>query len=265
MLCLNIVSNYVIYNAKNIFKDDINSDLYKSSLILSRYIQNNQVTSISEADEKQFLYKYKLDDIVLLPSMPKEYSKEAKLRWLNSILFHVPQEDILKISGILLTSEFYTLTRGENDQYYFVVPVSMGRNNNILILSKKIRKLAYLDDASDTLVIISMITLFAIMLIYFLLYRFILSPFRKRKYMEEDVQSFNVYEIEGFLKDMDLSEFRDEQEEIDSILEDNYDYLEVTSDGDIYGIKGGTSYDMFYNFLEPGTFEEVKKEYGEER
>ncbi len=181
MLCLNIVSNYVIYNAKNIFKDDINSDLYKSSLILSRYIQNNQVTSISEADEKQFLYKYKLDDIVLLPSMPKEYSKEAKLRWLNSILFHVPQEDILKISGIILTSEFYTLTRGENDQYYFVVPVSMGRNNNILILSKKIRKLAYLDDASDTLVIISMITLFAIMLIYFLLYRFILSPFRKLK------------------------------------------------------------------------------------
>ncbi len=181
MLCLNIVSNYVIYNTNNIFKDEINSDLYKSSLILSRYIQNNHVTLISKADKKQFLYKYKLDNIFLLPSMPKAFSKEAKLQWLNSILFQVPKEDILKISGIILTSEFYTLTRGENDQYYYVSPVSKGRNNNILILSKKIHKLAYLDDASDTLVIISMVALFAIMLIYYLLYRFILSPFQKLK------------------------------------------------------------------------------------
>ncbi len=179
MFCLNIISNLVIYNARNSLKEDITGELYKSSLAIGKFIQNNRITSISEKDKNRLLYKYELDNITLVQSIPNDLSRSAKLNWLTQILQEVPQEQIPNISKIMLMSDYYTLTRANNNRYFIAAPIWSDDHKDILILFKNSPKLAYLDNASEKLLLISLISIFAIILTYILLYRFILSPFRK--------------------------------------------------------------------------------------
>ncbi len=181
MLSLNIFSNFVIYSGRNILVDDIEGELYKSSLAISRHLQNNQMTSVSDSDKRLFLKKYNLDDLFFIQSYQKDFSKNENIQNLQQSMTKIPPEQMPNIIKTIVSADYYELTRGVESHYAFAAPLIIGKSNNILVLSKNLPKLAYLDDSSNTLKLISMIAFFAIALIYILLYRFILPPFRLLK------------------------------------------------------------------------------------
>ena len=178
MLCLNFVSNYVIYNERSILQDEISSELSKSSLSISRFLQNNQILQLSDDTKQEFEFKYKLNDIVLIPSELKQLHEKQNYYQVAKIVSELQQEKNTEVIKNILNSDYYVLSRGENELYHFMVPVTIGRQTQTLIVSKKFHNLAYLDSAADTLSMISLIAILAMTVIYILLYRFILSPFR---------------------------------------------------------------------------------------
>ena len=181
MLCLNFVSNYVIYNARNILNDECSSELSKTSLSISRYLQNNKILTLSDEAKQEFKFKYKLDNILLIPSEIKQLHAQNNSQKVVQLLNENDIKANPQILKNILTSDYYLLSHGENEEYHFMVPVTIRKQTQTLIVTKKFHELAYLDSASETLSLISIIALLAITVIYILLYRFILSPFKMLK------------------------------------------------------------------------------------
>jgi PAS domain S-box-containing protein len=79
----------------------------------------------------------------------------------------------------LLHSDFDDITKGDGSEYFYVYPIPAGAGRNLIIVSALNPTLALLEDSSVVILWVSLATLVVLLVVYLLLARFILSPFRK--------------------------------------------------------------------------------------
>ena len=181
LLGLNVVSNYILYQNRILKKEALTSKLDTAALTISRNINNEIIPDNINTILAKYESEYNLTGLILTPSAPKDKSKPGQTKWITEIASQFSPSQIPEITRKILESKERTLTRGEKEEYYYVYPLSTSTNRRVLILSLNSSELAYLDNASDTIFMISLAVAGVLILVYFLLYRYILSPFRRIK------------------------------------------------------------------------------------
>lgn len=181
LLSLNFASNYIIFKTKSSLVGSIIANIKKASLSVSRNIQDDINFRLTDELTDRFKKQYQLSSIFLISSSPSQNSPQARRAWFQEIIKNLPPGQIPEIANKILKSEFQTLTRGENSEYFYVFPVETPRGKQLLIISQNNSDLAYLDDASMIILMISVIMILGLTVIYFKLFRFIVDPFRKMK------------------------------------------------------------------------------------
>ena len=178
LIGLSITSNFVIFNARTSRKSNLVIKLESSAFAISRSLSYfSTLNSIKEIEH--FKNKYQLSGLMVLPSMPADPSEAARRKWLLEFANELPITQLPELVRKILSADFRTLARGEREEYFYVYPVSSVSKNHLLILSVDSPDLAYLDDASKTVMVLTVISTLLIILIYLLLVRYIFAPYRK--------------------------------------------------------------------------------------
>lgn len=162
-------------------RDNLTNKLNNTALSISRNIREHFTAKLSPNQIDDFKSRYQLSGIIYIPSEPENSESATRRKWFRGIISQLPPGQIPEIARKILTADFKTLTRGENNEYFYVYPVPSKIGKKLLILSHNDTELAYLDDSGRLILIVYIISIFVIAGVYFLLYRFILSPFKKIK------------------------------------------------------------------------------------
>jgi PAS domain S-box-containing protein len=179
LLCLNFVSNLIIYRAGESQRDAAIAELNMAALAVSRAVQGSIPPRLTEAQKAEFLHQYRLSSVIVIPSQPPDTTIEARRQWFQLFVRNLPPGQVPDIARKLLTAEYQTLTRGKHNEFFYVYPAPAARQKMLIILSKNIPELAYLDDSGRVVLIAGIIAIVAIGGLYLLLSRFIFAPFRK--------------------------------------------------------------------------------------
>jgi len=178
LISLNFISNFITYNARVAEKKAITANLQSAAIAISRTLSekmpNPPANSIEECKRQ-----YGLSGLTFLPSQPENSSAEARKKWFLDFAHRLNTEQVPDIGRKILGAEYYTMTRGENDEYFFVYPIHSRGGKYLLIFSVNSPELAYLDDSGNMLMTITVISTLLIMFTYYLLARYIFTPFRK--------------------------------------------------------------------------------------
>ena len=166
LLFLNFRSNIVIFRDLSTRRVANTVKLNNSALSISRTIQKEGLTELTESQAKVFRKRHELDGVRLI-------SAEGPLGQLS---------EVLATLGIKPADfDEKTLIKSDAGQYCYVHPVQIESGRKLLVMYKNIPALAYLDDASHTLIAVNLVAVLVIVGLYLLLFRFILSPFKKIK------------------------------------------------------------------------------------
>lgn len=178
LIGLSITSNFVIFNARTSRKLTLANELESAAFSISRsLLYFSPLNSKEEIDH--FKNKYQLSGLMVLPSMPVDPSEAARRKWLLEFAGELPVTQLPELVRKILSAEFRTLARGEKEEYFYVYPVSSANKNHLLILSADSPALAYLDDASRTVMILTVVSTLLIIFVYLFLVRYIFAPYRK--------------------------------------------------------------------------------------
>ncbi len=181
LLFLNFTSNVIVYRAREAKRNALTAELSSAARAVTRMVQGMVPPSVPESQKRGLMLQYGLSGLLVIPSKPPDNSAGSKRRWFASVVRNLPPGQIPDIARKLLTSDYQTLTRGEDHEYFYVCPMPSGGGRNLAILSKNSPELAYLDDSAEVVLIIGVISVLAIAGIYLWLSRFIFSPFRRIK------------------------------------------------------------------------------------
>jgi len=181
LLFLNFTSNVIIYRARESKRNSLTADLNSAARAVTRMVQGTIPSSLTESQKRNLMLQYGLSGLMVIPSKPPDNSAESRRRWFAFVVHSLHPVQIPDLARKLLTSDFHTLTRGEENEYFYVYPMPSGAGKSLAILSKNTPELAYLDDSARVVLIIGIVSVLAIAGIYLLLSRFIFSPFRKIK------------------------------------------------------------------------------------
>jgi len=152
--------------------------MHSSAIAISRSLPEIMPNPTEEALD-EFKRQFQLSSIIVIPSRPENSSHKARRKWFIDFAYRLPPSQVSDIARKILGAEYNTLTRGENDEFFYVYPVSMGKGKFLLILSTSSKELAYLDDSASMVLTITIISTLLIIFIYYLLSRYIFRPFRK--------------------------------------------------------------------------------------
>ncbi len=181
LLFLNFISNVVIYRARSISREAIHSHLNASAVSISRTVQARYPGRLSETEMETLKAAYRLNSLNLVPSRPADQSVEGRRRWFGSIVKSLPPGQLPDLADKLIGSEYRKITRGEEDEYFYVYPIPAGAGQNLLITSVNEPSLAFLDGSGTVILIVGLAAMLIVAIVYLLLYRYIFSPFRKIK------------------------------------------------------------------------------------
>ncbi|MBD3257668.1 hypothetical protein GF377_04490, partial [candidate division GN15 bacterium] len=179
LLFLNVASNYILYQARTSQQDQTLARMRQAAVALSRQVQTAYPNELSTAQVASAEATFGLTGMVVVPSRPADESEEAKRSWLRDVVRQLPPDHLPMVAEALFTADFHQLARGSGNQYYYLYPVPAGAGHNLLILTTEHSQLAYLDDSRATLFVIQVASLAFVAVVYFLLSRFIFSPFRR--------------------------------------------------------------------------------------
>ncbi len=178
LIGLSITSNFVIFNARTSRKSTLVIKLESTAFAISRSLSYfSPLNSKKEIDH--FKNKYQLSGLMVLPSIPADPSEAARRKWLLEFASELPITQLPELARKILSADFRTLARGEKEEYFYVYPVSSANKNHLLILSVNSPDLAYLDDASKTVMVATVVSTLLIILVYLFLVRYIFAPYRK--------------------------------------------------------------------------------------
>ncbi len=178
LISLNFISNFITYNARVAEKRVITTNFQSAAMAISRTLSEttpNPPENLIEECKQQ----YGLSGLTFLPSQPENSSAEARKKWFLDFAHKFSTAQLADIGRKILGAEYYTMTRGENDEYFFVYPVHSRGGKYLLIFSVTSSELAYLDDSGNMLMTITVISTILIVFTYYLLARYIFAPFRK--------------------------------------------------------------------------------------
>ncbi len=181
LLFLNVASNFIIYRARSTQLEETDRHLRKAALSISRIIQEAYPSRLSDDELKQVQLDQGLSGLMLVSSRPSENSTEAKREWFKTVLAQLPPTQLPEVARKLFNADFNELTRGSEDQYYFLYPIPAGAGHNLLVLTVDRPGLAYLDDSRSTILFVQLGALGVVGIVYFVLSQFIFGPFRKLK------------------------------------------------------------------------------------
>lgn len=189
LIALNFISNYITYNARITDKKVITGDLHNAAIAISRTLPELMPNPPDSAVDT-FKRRFNLSGLILIPSQPENSSWEARRKWFTDFVYRLKTVQVPDVGRKILGSEYLTLTRGENDEYFYVYPVPSGNNKYLLILSMSSPELAYLDDSGEMVLAITVVSTLLIFFTYYMLVRYIFAPFRRLR--QEALESGRV-------------------------------------------------------------------------
>ncbi|MEW5995875.1 MAG: hypothetical protein AB1744_15975, partial [Candidatus Zixiibacteriota bacterium] len=181
LLLLNVVSNYVLYRARESVRRGVSDDLKTAALAIGRSLDEAAAFILPDSTIEQQKQRYRLSALTIIAAEPPDSSLESRRKWLALVVRNLPPGQVPDIARKLLTSEYRELTAGENQEYFYVCPVHYGAARSLVILSRNVPHLAFLDRSARLILAGSVVTFLSIATAYLILSRFILSPFRRLK------------------------------------------------------------------------------------
>jgi len=178
LISLNFISNYITFNARITERKALASHLLMGAIAISRTLPDIMPNRSIEAIE-EYKRQFNLSGLTIIPSQPANSSPEARKKWFLDFVHQLPTAQVPDVARKILGADYQTLTRGADEEYFFVYPVPARGEKYLLILSATSSELAYLDDSGDVVLIITIISTLLIISIYYLLARYIFAPFRK--------------------------------------------------------------------------------------
>jgi two-component system, NtrC family, sensor histidine kinase AtoS len=176
---LTFVSNLVIHKARVRLTDKWWSNFNTASLAVGRSVASHFPLPVPDSVQAELSDRYRLSGLYFVNSRPVDNSRQAKRQWITAAIDNLPPGRVSDLADKLFNAEFGEITRGNSDEYYMLVAGPQGSGYPLVILSMHIPELAYLDDASRMIFIISLISLAVVGGLYLYLSRFIFAPFRR--------------------------------------------------------------------------------------
>ena len=202
-LALNLVSNYVIYQARISSRETIQRTITLAGMATARAVRE-AFPILPDPEEIDNIRGYHgLTSLILVPSQPIDNSPAGRREWFAKMTLNLPQGQLPDLALKLVGAEPEQVTRGEFDEYFMVRSIPAGKNGLLMIASAQNSTLAFLDGSGMVIIIASLATLLVVSLAYLFLYRFIFSPFRKIKNIahragrdtdENDIDVANIVE-----------------------------------------------------------------------
>ncbi len=178
LISLNFISNYITFNARVTEQRATAGSLQSAALAITRTLEQS-LPNLSESIVAECKRQYSLSGLMVIPSQPENSSQAARRKWFLELVERLPTLPVPEVGRKILGAEYQALTRGENDEYFYVCPVPAHGGKYLLILSVNSPDLAYLDDSGNTVLAITVVSTILIMFTYYLLARYIFTPFRK--------------------------------------------------------------------------------------
>ena len=186
LLLLNAASNYVVYKARTSKTDVVMAELTEAATSIGYYLRSESSSELSRVQIDNLKSQFGLSGLIIIPSGPGEDSPQVKAKWFARIAGQLPAGQIPEIARKLLTSDYNSLTRGRNSEYFMVHPADLPSGRRLIILSQNSPDLAYLDGNGRFILIMSIIFIIMIAALYLMLYRHILSPFNQIRRQAQD-------------------------------------------------------------------------------
>lgn len=234
LIGLNFATNYVLYQGRVRIRGNMETRLSGAVLSISRGLTGKRAPVIEPQQRAIYMQEYELTGLFVVPLKSGESPTEAQRQTFLSLVEELPALEVPEVARKLLKSEPHVLTRGEDSEYFFSHDLSLSSGKYLLIVSDYNSSLAYLDDVSDNLMWLGILASAAVLGIYLLLLRYILSPFRRlrREALEAGRPIDNQFdEVESTITDYqrliaELKESEAKLRELNQALQVRADSLE---------------------------------------
>lgn len=181
LVFLNLVSNYVIFEARSTQRVEALNDIRRAAIFVSREVQDRYPQLPTETEMLRLQDQSGLTGLGLIPMRPKNNTDPVRRDWFRAVMRHFPPSQFPELVDKLYRAEINQLTRGSDAEFYYLYPIPAGAGNSLLVLSIDRPDLAYLDDARFTLMVVLIGAVAIVLLVYAWLSRFMFRPFRRLK------------------------------------------------------------------------------------
>ena len=178
---LTFEANTVIHRARVRLTEKWSSTLAANALAVNRAASSFFPGAVPDSVASVLCGQNRLKDVVFVATRPSDGSRQSKRQWMASIVAGLPPGEIKQMADRIFGGELGGVTRGEGNEYFALVPLPEGRGYPLLILATDIPELAYLEDSSKTIFILSVVSLLFVGGLYLYLSRYIFQPIRRLK------------------------------------------------------------------------------------
>jgi signal transduction histidine kinase len=179
LVFLNFISLFVIHRARTAKLEEVSRAFQTAAVSVSRAVQEVYPRALSDEEMETLREHYSLDGLYFVSSRPTDESPEVRRKWFASVAATLPQDKIVDLASKLINTDFQAPTRAQADEYFYLYPVPGGAGRSLLIVSKRLSGLAYLDQAGKTILGVGLIGVFLVSLVFLVLAKVIYAPFRK--------------------------------------------------------------------------------------
>jgi nitrogen-specific signal transduction histidine kinase len=179
LLFLTFISNMVIHKARIRLHDKWYANFNSATLAVNRAVAHYSPSPVPDSVRAELSSQYHLTGLLFVSSRPSDDSPIAKRQWIAAVVTSLPYEQVPELADKLLTSEFGEITRGAKDQYFMVSSAPERAGYPMVVVSMDLPDMAFLDDSSRLILIISLVSLVILGGLYLFLSRFIFAPFRR--------------------------------------------------------------------------------------
>ena len=179
LVFLNFISLFVIHRARTAKIEEVSLAFQTAAVSVSRAVQEAYPRPLSDEEMSSLQDRYGLDGLYFVASRPIDESSTERRKWFVSVARTLPQDKIIDLASKLIDADFKEPTRAEADEYFYLYPVPAGAGHSLLIVSKHLPGLAYLDQAGKTILGVGLIGVLLVSLVFLVLAKVIYAPFRK--------------------------------------------------------------------------------------
>lgn len=178
LLILNFRSNLTIYHAGMEMRRSVTMQFNSAAQSISRTVQKENLDALSDSRKSELVRKYDLSDLSY-----HDMSEISEGAWRSdgSDRSAFSEMDDAALAARLRQAPVKSLIRGNESDYFYKFVYRSSQGSRLLVLSQAAPDLAYLEDSSRTLIIVNVVAVVLIIILYLVLFRLILSPFKRIK------------------------------------------------------------------------------------
>ena len=186
LLGLNFASNYIIYQARLAEYRDTAGAFRQAAIATSRQVQEAYPSAVTDAERDRLKSAFALTELTVISLSPSDNDRTARRDWLRELLRRYPPSTYPGLVQRLLETPPGELSRGEGEDYYYTYVIPSGAGRSMLLLAAERPRLAYLEDARPTLMLIMVAALAVVAAAWVGLSRLIFRPFRQLRTRAEE-------------------------------------------------------------------------------